>query len=161
MMYPPQESQRCCAADTVLVSQDAESFVALQFPCSPMRLLARLLARRVEHPLNTPMEGSQHPDARMHQEVTAFGGADQTPDSGLPFHKILLSLRKLHHIIGGVLQRNEPAAAGQGDWIIERPFPALRKFHQQATCRGRVQSGGMRTCRSKRRAIVPTRTSLK
>src|SRR5882724_2485623 len=71
---------------------------------------------------------------------------------GLPLLEILLGLGKLLDIVGGVFEGGELATAGQGNGIVERPFPTLRKFHQPAAARGGgFQSGGMRSPRSKRR----------
>ena len=42
-----------------------------------------------------PVKGPQHADARMHQEVAALGGADQTTDRRLPFLEILLGFGSL------------------------------------------------------------------
>jgi hypothetical protein len=39
---------------------------------------------------------------RLHHEVSALGGADQATDGRLPFFKILLNLRQLHDVVGGV-----------------------------------------------------------
>jgi hypothetical protein len=38
---------------------------------------------------------------RVHQEVAALRGADQTAGRGLSFLKIPLSLRQLHDVTGG------------------------------------------------------------
>src|SRR5258705_12995034 len=57
-------------------------------PASPMRMLSRCR----ERPLNVPIERWQHTDARVHQEVAAFSGADQATDCRLPFLEILFSL---------------------------------------------------------------------
>ena len=48
----------------------------------------------------------------MHHEVPALGGADQAAGRGLPFRKILLSLRQLHDVGGGILEGDELATAG-------------------------------------------------
>jgi len=47
-----------------------------------------IFARRVKRPLDVSVQCPQHPDARMHQEVATFRGADQTSDCGLPFLEI-------------------------------------------------------------------------
>jgi hypothetical protein len=60
----------------------------------------------------------------MHHEVPALGGADQAADRGLPFLKILVGLGQLNDVGGGILERDELAAAGQRYWIVERSFPA-------------------------------------
>jgi len=45
----------------------------------------RILPIRIEHPLDVAVQGSQHADARVHQEIAALGGTDQTAGRGLPF----------------------------------------------------------------------------
>jgi hypothetical protein len=37
----------------------------------------RVFARLIEHSFDVPIERPQHADPRMHDEVAAFGGADQ------------------------------------------------------------------------------------
>ena len=59
----------------------------------------------------------------MHHEVPALGGADQAAGRGLPFLKILFSLRQFHDVTGGVLEGNELASAGKRNRIIEGPLP--------------------------------------
>jgi hypothetical protein len=59
----------------------------------------------------------------MHHEVPAFSGTDQTAGRGLPFLKILFSLRQLHDVGGGIVEGDELATAGQGDWVLEWTGP--------------------------------------
>jgi hypothetical protein len=51
-----------------------------------------VFARGIKHPLDVSVQRSQHSDSHVHQEIAAFGGADQATDRGLPFLKILFSL---------------------------------------------------------------------
>jgi hypothetical protein len=60
----------------------------------------------------------------MHQEVAALGGADQAGHRRLPFLEVLLGLWQFHDVSGGILERDELAAAGQRYRIIEGPLPA-------------------------------------
>jgi hypothetical protein len=60
----------------------------------------------------------------VHHEVPAIGRADQASDCGLPFLKILLSLRQLHDVSGGIFESDKLATAEQGNRVIEWPFPA-------------------------------------
>jgi len=55
----------------------------------------------------------------MHQEVAAFGGTNETGDSGLPFLKALRSPWQPHDVVGGVLEGDELVTARQWDQIIE------------------------------------------
>jgi hypothetical protein len=50
----------------------------------------------------------------------------------LPFRKILLGLRQLHDVGGGVLERDELATAGEENRIVEWPFPAAISLHAAA-----------------------------
>jgi len=50
-----------------------------------------------------------HADSRVHQEVTAFGSADQATDCALPLLEILPGLGKFHDVVGGIAQSHELA----------------------------------------------------
>jgi hypothetical protein len=84
----------------------------------------RIFARRSEHQLNMPIERPHHADARMHQKVAAFRGHEKRLDGCLPFFQILFGLRKLHDIIGSVLEGDDLTAISQHNRIVERSFPA-------------------------------------
>jgi hypothetical protein len=73
----------------------------------------RVLAIGTKHALDVAIERPQDADARVHQEVATFSGADQATDRGLPFLGVLLSLRQFHDVIGGVLQRDKLPPAEQ------------------------------------------------
>jgi hypothetical protein len=45
------------------------------------------------------------------------------PVRGLPFLKILLGLRQIHDVGGGILKRGEIATAGKRNRIVEGAFP--------------------------------------
>ena len=92
-----------------------------------------ILPRRSEHLLDIPVQRPQHTDARMHQEVAAFSGADQATGCGLPFRKMLLSLRQLHDVSGSILKRDEMATAGQWYRIIKRSLPAATAAPARST----------------------------
>ena len=68
----------------------------------------------IERPLDVAVQRHQHPDARMHQEVAAFGGADQAGHRGLLFLEVLLSLWKLHDVIGSIAQSHQIEATSPG-----------------------------------------------
>jgi hypothetical protein len=86
----------------------------------------RVFARLIKHALDVPIECPQHTDARMHQEVAAFGGADQAGHRGLPFLEVLLGLRQFHDVGGGILKRDELPTARQRYRIVKRSFPTER-----------------------------------
>ncbi len=88
-------------------------------PASPMRMLSRCS----KHPLDVPIDSPHHADARVHEQVAAFGGADQATDRCLPFLDILLSLRQACDVVAGVAQTHQLAPTRQQDRIIERVGP--------------------------------------
>jgi hypothetical protein len=45
----------------------------------------RAFAVRIKRPNDVAVQGSQHPDARMHQEVAAFSGHEEHLNGCLPF----------------------------------------------------------------------------
>ncbi len=61
----------------------------------------------------------------MHQEVAAFGGAEQAFDRGLPLIELLVSRRKSGDVVASVFEGDECAAIGRYDRVVERSFPAL------------------------------------
>ena len=64
----------------------------------------RMLSRCSEHLLNVPIDSPHHADARVHEQVAAFGGADQATDRCLPFLDILLSPRQACDVVAGIAQ---------------------------------------------------------
>jgi hypothetical protein len=80
----------------------------------------RVFAIGIEHALDVSIKPAQHPDARVHHEVTTFCSADQTPDRGLPFLEILFGFRQFHDVVGSILERDELASIGQGNRIVKR-----------------------------------------
>jgi hypothetical protein len=64
-----------------------------------------------KRPFDMAVQRSQHPDASMHHEVATFGGADKATDGGLPFLKVLIGLRRLHDVVGGIAQSQPLAPA--------------------------------------------------
>jgi hypothetical protein len=50
---------------------------------------------------------------------------DQSLHRRLPLPGLVLGLRKLRDVFAGILERDEFAAAGQRDRIIERPVPSF------------------------------------
>src|SRR3984893_4247871 len=98
----------------------------------------------------------------MHQEVAALGGADQAGHRRLRFPKILLSLRQLHDVGGGILERDELATAGQRNRIVEGAFQSVfggtvsAEFRRPPEPRRCV--GGGHSCRPDRGCETSRRT---
>jgi hypothetical protein len=88
-------------------------------PASPRRMLSRCS----KHPLDVPIDSPHHADARVHEQVAAFGGADQATDRCLPFLDILLSLGQACDVVADIAQTNQLAPTRQQDRIIERAGP--------------------------------------
>jgi hypothetical protein len=62
-----------------------------------------ILVRGIERALDVTIERSQHTDARMQQWSAIFRCHDQRFSCRLPGRILLLGLRKLQDVIGGVL----------------------------------------------------------
>jgi hypothetical protein len=60
-----------------------------------------VIAATARMPIDVSIERPQHLDASMHHEVAAFGSADQASNRGLPFLKLLLSLRQAGDVVAG------------------------------------------------------------
>jgi len=71
-----------------------------------------VLARRIEHPLDVPVESPQHADARHHGGPVELDDQEQGFDRGLPLLEQLFGLGKLLDIVRGVLEGDELATAG-------------------------------------------------
>ena len=58
----------------------------------------------------------QHPDPRVHQEVPAFRGADQTMNGRLPFGPVLFGLWQLRDVVGSIFRVTSfrPPGSGMG-----------------------------------------------
>jgi hypothetical protein len=79
----------------------------------------RMLSRCSKHPLDVPIDSPHHADARAHEQVAAFGGADQATDRCLPFLDILLSPRQACDVVAGIAQSHQLAPTRQQDRIIQ------------------------------------------
>ena len=77
-------------------------------PASPMRMLSRCS----KHPLDVPIDSPHHADARVHEQVAAFCGADQATDRGPPLVEPLVGLWTPGDVIACVVESNELAAVG-------------------------------------------------
>src|SRR5258706_7500026 len=121
--YPgqPSEPERTSGAPGVMESD--RLFVPLQFPLSPMRIFAR----RIEHPLDVPVQCPHNADARHHGRAVVLDDQEHGFDRRLPLGEILLGFGQLHHdVTGGVLEGDKLATAGKGNRIDAGPLPALR-----------------------------------
>jgi hypothetical protein len=56
---------------------------------------------------------------------------DQGPGGHLPLCQVLLGLRQLHDVVGGILERDELAAVGKRNRIFERAGPPPRALTQR------------------------------
>jgi hypothetical protein len=65
----------------------------------------------------------QHADARHHGRAVELDNQQQGFYRGLPLLEILLGLRELLDVFGGVLEGDELATAGQGNEIVEGAGP--------------------------------------
>ena len=74
----------------------------------------RIFAVWIKRPNDVAVQCSQHSDARVHDEVAAFSGTDQTTNRGLPFLELLLSLRQARDVVAGIAQPHEVTATGMG-----------------------------------------------
>ncbi len=79
--------------------------VPLQFVFSPMLLFAI----GIEDPFNVPVQCPHDTDARHHGRAVEFDDQEQGSDRSLPLLEILLILRKLHDVVGGIAQSHELA----------------------------------------------------
>jgi hypothetical protein len=101
------------------------------------RELAILRTDEEELPHDVTVQCPHDADARHRGGSVVFDHQEQRLDRGLPLIEILLSLRKLLNIFGGVPESDEPAAAGQRDRIVERSFPAPAANGASPSCRAR------------------------
>ncbi len=72
-------------------------FVPLQLSLAPMRLFAIGIDS-----LHAVVHSPQHPDSRVKQWGSTFRSHDQCLYGGLPVWQLLLSLRQLLDVLGGV-----------------------------------------------------------
>ena len=71
-----------------------------------------VFAVRIEHPFDVAVQRPLHPDARVHHEVPALGGADEATDCGLPLIELLIGLQRLVDVNASIQQGDELATAG-------------------------------------------------
>ena len=83
----------------------------------------RIFAVWIKRPNDVAVQCSQHSDARVHDEVAAFSGTDQTTNRGLPFLELLLSLRQARDVVAGIAQSHKLAPTRERDGIIEGASP--------------------------------------
>ena len=73
-------------------------------------------------------ENSHHPYPRQHRRAAFRRHQDQGLHRGLPLRRLVLCLGHLCDVGPGILERDELAAAGQRDWLVERA-PSTRVRH--------------------------------
>jgi hypothetical protein len=87
--------------------------------------IGKRFPRRIEHPLDVPVQGPHDADPRHHSRAAvAFGDQDQDFNGSLPLLELLFGLRELGDVPAGILERDKLATAGQRDRIFEFAFPA-------------------------------------
>ena len=65
------------------------------------------------------MKRSHHADPDEHRRAAMLGDQDQRLDRGLPCRRVVLGFRQLGDVVRGVAKRDELAATGQGDRVVE------------------------------------------
>ena len=80
----------------------------------------RVIARGIKLPNVAAVQRSHDTDARHHGRTVKIDDQEQGFYRGLPLLEILLGLGKLLDILGGVLDGDDLATAGQGNGIVER-----------------------------------------
>ena len=73
----------------------------------------------VEYALNVSIERLHDADPRHHRWVARLGDQDQGFHRCLPFRGLVLGIRKPRDEFAGILKRDDLAAAGKRDWIVE------------------------------------------
>ena len=79
---------------------------------------------RIKHPLDVAVQRSHDTDPGKHRRPARCRHQDQGLHGCVPLGGLVLGLRQLGDVPAGVLEPDEPAAAGQRDWFIETTFPA-------------------------------------
>src|SRR5260370_36991086 len=100
--WPPDRHR----GDTKIMT-NPRSLVSLQFALSPMLILAR----RIEHALDVPIQGPHDTDACKPCRPAERRDQDQGFHRGLPLCGLVLGLRELGDVGAGILQRDEWATA--------------------------------------------------
>jgi len=106
----------------------------------------RVFARRIKHPLDVSVQCPHHTNARHHGRAVELDDQEQGFYRSLPFLKILLGLGKPLDIGRGVLEGDELATAGQGNWIVEGALPISR--HDAARTDRRPRRDDRTRCRA-------------
>jgi hypothetical protein len=79
----------------------------------------RVFPRGIKLPLDVSVQCSQQANTRHHGRAVEFDDQEQGFYRGLPLLEMLFCLGKLLDIVGGVLEGDELATAGQGNGIVE------------------------------------------
>ena len=83
-----------------------------------------VLARWIKHPFDVTVQGSHDANPRQHRRAARRRDQDQGLHRSLPFRRLVLGLGQLGDEGPGILERDEFAAAGQRDRIVERALPS-------------------------------------
>jgi hypothetical protein len=65
----------------------------------------------IEHALDVTVQRLHHADARKHRITVVLGDQQQRLHCSLPFLGIVLSLRQLGDVVGGIAQRDQLGGA--------------------------------------------------
>jgi hypothetical protein len=84
----------------------------------------RVFAIRVKLPDDVTVRCPHDPDPRVHQGIPTFGGIDQDSGGRLLRFELLVGLRQLLDISGGILQGQQWLAPRYRYRIVERCFPS-------------------------------------
>ena len=83
----------------------------------------RVFAIGIEYALDAAVERPQHADTRVQQRSPIFRSHDKRLDRGLPVGGFVLGWRKARDVVSGIPQRDERAAVGEDDRILEAARP--------------------------------------
>ena len=104
----------------------------------------RILARRVELPLNVAVDGAMDTHFREQHWPPVLSSVDQHLNSQPSFRCITFCFGELLDVVGGVAERPRRRSTRQGDGLIERAFPghnATPQRHRDSNRRAGIRSG--------------------
>jgi hypothetical protein len=113
----------------------------------------RIFARGTKLSNDVPVQRPHDADARHHSRPIELDDQEHSFDRGLPFLEILLSLRQLHDVAGGILQRDELATAGQGNRIVE--CAGLRHQLERGTMTAPLPANARAACSARFLSALP------
>ena len=83
----------------------------------------RHLQIRIKHLLDVTVQSAHDGDPRPHCRAAAFRDEDQSFHGDLPIWRRVLVFGQFHDVVGGILQRAEPAAIGKRNRFVKRGGP--------------------------------------